>query len=119
MHFALGCLIAIDATCAPADISFPQDLKLLNDAREITEKIIDKLHIPGEKAKPRTYRQEARKHFLNISKSKKKTYGKLRKAIRKQLVYISRNFKYIDTMLKDGSELSEKDIEKLAVLVKL
>ena len=111
--------IAIDATCAPADIAFPQDLNLLNDAREITEKIIDKLHIPGKKTKPRTYRQEARKNFLNMSKSKKKTYGKLRKTIRKQLGYISRNFKYIDIMLKDGGELSENDIKKLAVLVKL
>jgi hypothetical protein len=111
--------IAIDATCAPADIAFPQDLKLLNDAREITENFIDKLHIPGKKPKPRTYRQEARKNFLNISKSKKKTYTKLRKAIRKQLGYIGRNFKYINTMLEDGGELSENDIEKLAVLVKL
>jgi len=111
--------IAIDATCAPADIAFPQDLKLLNDAREITEKLIDKLHIPGERPKPRTYRKEARKNFLNISKSKKKTTQKLRKAIRKQLGYISRNFKHIDTILEDGSELSEKDIEKLAVLVNL
>ncbi len=39
-----GTLI-IDATCAPADITFPTDLKLLNHAREITETVIDTLHV--------------------------------------------------------------------------
>lgn len=111
--------IAIDATCAPADIAFPQDLILLNKARETTEKMIDKLHIQSDKPKPRTYRQQARKNFLNISKSKKKSSAKLRKAIRKQLGYISRNFKHIDTMLQAGCGLQTKDIEKLSILVKL
>lgn len=38
-----GKLIA-DATCAPADITYPTDLKILNQAREQTEKVIDILH---------------------------------------------------------------------------
>lgn len=33
--------LLIDASCAPADISFPTDLKLLNHSRELTEEIID------------------------------------------------------------------------------
>ncbi len=33
----------VDATCAPADISYPTDLGLLNDAREKSEILIDKL----------------------------------------------------------------------------
>jgi hypothetical protein len=33
--------LILDATCAPADISYPTDLKLLNQARVQTEKIID------------------------------------------------------------------------------
>jgi hypothetical protein len=52
-------LIAIDATCAPADISYPTDLGLLNLARVHTEKIIDILYkqIKGKNnKKPRTYR---------------------------------------------------------------
>ena len=33
--------LILDATCAPGDISYPTDLKLLNQGREQTEKIID------------------------------------------------------------------------------
>jgi IS5 family transposase len=36
--------LILDATCAPADIKYPTDLGLLNQAREHTEKIIDALH---------------------------------------------------------------------------
>ena len=35
--------LILDATCAPADIKYPTDLGLLNQAREHTEKIIDAL----------------------------------------------------------------------------
>ena len=35
--------LVLDATCAPADIRYPSDLSLLNEARENTEKIIDEL----------------------------------------------------------------------------
>ena len=34
----------IDATCVPADISHPTDLSLLNEARELTERLIDVMH---------------------------------------------------------------------------
>ena len=44
----------VDATCAPSQIKYPQDTELLNEAREITEKVIDELHIPGNGKKPRT-----------------------------------------------------------------
>ena len=33
-----------DATCAPADIRYPNDLGLLNEARVASEGIIDSLH---------------------------------------------------------------------------
>jgi len=35
--------LTIDASCTPADITFPTDLKLLNEASESTEQIIDDL----------------------------------------------------------------------------
>ena len=44
----------------------------MNEAREITEKVIDELHIPGNGKKPRTYRKKARKQYLQIARSKKK-----------------------------------------------
>ena len=36
--------LIVDATCAPADISYPTDLNLLNKARQFTEKVIDILY---------------------------------------------------------------------------
>ena len=57
----------VDATCAPSQIKYPQDTQLLNEAREITEKVIDELHIPGNGKKPRTYRKKARKQYLQIA----------------------------------------------------
>ena len=38
--------LIVDATCAPADITYRTDLKLVNQAREKTEEIIDSMHAP-------------------------------------------------------------------------
>ena len=38
--------LLIDATCIPSDITYPTDLKLLNQAREKTEQMIDVLFEP-------------------------------------------------------------------------
>jgi len=35
--------LILDATCAPAEISYPNDLGILNQGREQTEEIIDSL----------------------------------------------------------------------------
>ena len=75
--------LLVDATCTPADITYPTDLKLLGETREKTEALIDILHKPliGQASKPRTYRQQARKRFLTIVKQKKPGRKKIRKAI--------------------------------------
>jgi IS5 family transposase len=36
--------LSIDASYTPADITYPTDLKLLNEARESTDRIIDDLY---------------------------------------------------------------------------
>jgi len=46
--------LIIDATCAPADITYPTDLKILNSAREKTESIIDILHSEKQNPKKKT-----------------------------------------------------------------
>lgn len=96
--------LIVDATCTPADITYPTDLNLLNDAREKTEEIIDTMHTPfiGEKRKPRTYRQKARKDYLAVAKQKKPGYKKIRKAIGKQLRYLKRNLQTIEKRVKAG-----------------
>lgn len=103
--------LLVDATCAPADITFPTDLKLLNKAREKSEEIIDIHHEPhiGIKKKPRTYRRKARKDFLSIAKSKRLSKGKRRKSIRRQLGYLSRNLKTISKLSNDRHSLFALD----------
>lgn len=100
--------LLVDATCTPADITYPTDLKLLGEAREKTEHYIDLLHAPfvGERKKPRTYRQKARRQYLSVAKQKKLGAKKIRKAIGQQLRYIKRNLGHIATMLDNGASLS-------------
>jgi IS5 family transposase len=96
--------LIVDATCTPADVTYPTDLNLLNKAREKTEEMIDSMHAPlvGKIKKPRTYRQRARKDYLAVAKQKRPGYKKVRKAIGKQLCYLRRNLKNIDTMASEG-----------------
>jgi len=113
--------LIVDATCTPADITYPTDLKLLNEAREKTEEIIDRMHEPlvGFKKKPRTYRQKARKDYLAVAKQKRPGPKKIRKAIRKQLGYLKRNLHNIDIMASEGllKRLSKR-LYRLVLVIK-
>lgn len=42
----------VDATCAPSHIRYPQDVSLLNEARENAEKLLDVLHDPADGKSP-------------------------------------------------------------------
>jgi hypothetical protein len=94
----------VDATCTPADIAYPTDLSLLNEAREKSEEIIDAMHEPfvGVRKMPRTYRQKARKAYLAVAKQKKPGTRKIRRAIGQQLRYLKRNLGIIDRMAEEG-----------------
>ncbi len=62
-----GTLI-VDATCAPEDMRFPNDVTLLDEARRKTERIIDCLQnyaLEGYE-KPRTYRKKAKSFFVAL-----------------------------------------------------
>jgi IS5 family transposase len=113
-----GTLI-LDATCAPQKIAFPQDINLLNEARENLEGIIDTICYEYNEPKPRTYRQVARKDYLSLAKKKRRTSKAIRKAIKKQLQYIRRDLKYIDQYLAEGKEMSRKQAERLLVIWEL
>jgi len=93
--------LILDATVAPQAIRYPTDLSLLNEARELTEKIIDHLYPHTDlKAKPRTYRQKARKAYLAIAKQKRPAAKVRRKGIKQQLQYLRRNLKHIAGLLE-------------------
>lgn len=109
--------IIIDATCIPADITYPQDLNLLNSAREKLEGYIDQLHSPFESKNPRTYRKIARKDFLNVSKARKKNSKKMHKAIRKQLNYFARDIRYVANFIVSGKKLNSRQAEEYEVIL--
>ena len=93
--------LILDTTVAEQAIRYPTDLSLLNEARELTEKIIDALHAKSsEKKKPRTYRQKARKAYLAIVKQRKPGTKALRRGIRQQLQYLRRNLNHIERQLQ-------------------
>ena len=80
--------LTIDASCTPADITYQTDLKLLNEARELTERIIDDLIEKGSGFggyRPRYDRGKARTNYLNVAKQKKPRRCKITAAIRRQL----------------------------------
>jgi hypothetical protein len=97
--------LLIDATCTPVDIRHPTDLSLLNEAREVTEILIDAMHSQVRESfghKPRTHRRKARQQFLAVAKKKKPRINKIRKAIRQQLGYLKRNLASIDALIACG-----------------
>ena len=101
--------LVLDATCAPADIRYPTDLNLLNQAREASEKILDVLYRSIQSSyqrKPRTYRRNARQDYLKVSKQKRPRRTVMRKAVGKQLRYLRRNLNHIDTLLQNGACLT-------------
>ena len=113
-----GTLI-LDATCAPQNISFPQDVNLLNEARENLETIIDTVCCEYDDSKPRTYRRNARKDYLALAKQRRRTSKAIRKAIKKQLQYVRRDLGFIDSFLEEGKTLSTKDAGRLTVIRKV
>jgi hypothetical protein len=93
--------LILDATVAPQAIRYPTDLSLLNEAREISEQIIDVLYpqTPLQK-KPRTYRKKARKAYLALVKQRRPAGKVRRRGIKQQLQYLRRNLKHIEALLE-------------------
>jgi hypothetical protein len=115
----------IDATCAPVDIRHPTDLSLLNEAREVTEILIDAMHPQVRESfghKPRTHRKQARQQFLAVAKKKRPRINKIRKAIKQQLGHLKRNLASIDGLIACGGCLlaaGRQIYQKLLVISEL
>ena len=97
--------LILDATVAPQAIRFPTDLSLLNEARQFSEQIIDKLYPQTDlKKKPRTYRKNARKAYLGVVKKRRPGSKVLRRGIKRQLQYLRRNLGHIEQLLDSFPE---------------
>ena len=114
-----GTLI-LDATCAPQNIEYPQDVNLLNECREKLEKLIDNICDNFNYYTPRMYRENARKDYLSLAKCKKRPAKRIRKAVKQQLQYVRRDLKYVDEFLAlDDIKLTEKQAEMIDVIRKI
>ena len=101
--------LTIDASCTPADITYPTDLKLLNEARCSTERIIDDLceqRSDLRTHRPRYDRGKARANFLSVAKQKKPRRRKIKATIYRQLDYLQRNLDAIDALIASGATFS-------------
>jgi IS5 family transposase len=112
--------LIVDASCTPADIRYPTDLGLLNEAREKSEGIIDRLQEPlrGEEKKPRTYRGRARRDYLRAVKKRNLGGKELHKALGKQLRYLRRDLGHIEGLVQKSSLelLSRREYRNLLVI---
>ncbi|WNZ28066.1 IS5 family transposase (plasmid) [Leptolyngbya sp. NK1-12] len=117
--------LIVDASCTPADIRYPTDLSLLNEAREHTERILDLLYAQVREQvtqKPRTYRLKARQQYLPIAKQRRVKPKLRRKAVGQQLRYLRRNLAHIDALIAAGASLAQLDNQlyrKLLVISEL
>jgi IS5 family transposase len=97
--------LKLDASIADQYITAPNDLKLVNRAREETERLVDELYKKGNyDTKPRTYRRNARKEYLALAKKRKKSKKEIRVNIGKQLRYVRRNISTIEKMLDKAEQ---------------
>ena len=91
------------------NIRYPQDVSLLNEAREKLEKIICRFCKSYDLPLPRRYKKCARKDYLAFAKSKKHSAKKIRKALRKQLGYVARDIRYLEEFMSNGYAATDKE----------
>ncbi len=94
--------LKLDATVADQYVRYPNDLGLLNEARQKTEKLIDQLYEYNKdqiKVKPRTYRKVAQKKYLSEAKKRQNNPKTLRSAKRYMLNCLDRNIRTTNQMM--------------------
>ena len=112
--------LVVDATCAPADIAYPVDVRLLHRARLQSEALIDELHAqrPSGSLKPRTYREKLQHKWRVFIKIRKPSRSKIRAMHKILLMALQRNIRHIDRLLDElgvGS-LKNKSLRRMWIL---
>ena len=106
--------MVVDATCAPQNIRFPQDVNILNEGREKLENSICSICYIHNLYRPRMYRRNGRRDYLNFARSRKK----IRKAIKKQLSYLKRDLDHVRWLADYGYEADCLEVERAFSLSK-
>jgi hypothetical protein len=65
------------------------------------------------------YRRQGRKNYLALAKTKKRSTKKIRFTIRKQLSYVRRDIKYLESFMSEGYAPNRKEIKHLLTIFKL
>lgn len=86
--------LKLDATVAPQHVGYPTDTRLLHEARQYSEELIDALYYSSGhwSSKPRTYRRQAQQSYLAFAKKRKPQKRTVRRQRRKQLGYLRRRY---------------------------
>jgi transposase, IS5 family len=115
--------LLVDATVAEQQIAYPTDLNLLGESRENLERMVRKASAVMGMNTPRMYSEMARKKYLTVAKSKRKSHSALRRGIREQLQYVKRDLRYMDGLVQYSEmvrlSLEERDWKLLRVIHEL
>jgi IS5 family transposase len=114
-----GTLI-LDASCAPQDIQYPTDTRLLHESRQKLEGMMDTLQAGREERKPRNYRQRANKEYKRFCRNRRPTRKEIRTVLRRQLQYVSRDLRLVAEMQQDSTvTLSERQRRDLEIVTRV
>jgi len=98
----------IDATIVPADISYPTDCKLLDEAREwLCSKILEVKRVAGIKRAIRTYRRVGKWAYREFTRRRRRTRKYVRKVQGKLLRFVKRNLRQMDELLEEAAGVLE------------
>lgn len=93
----VGNKLMLDATVFPANIGYPNDVKLLNTTREwLCETILRVKNVLNPEEKVRTYRRVARRVYCRYCKVKRKHQTLIRKTTKQMIRYTSRNIRQLE-----------------------
>jgi len=97
-----GNRLVLDATVFPVNISYPNDVKLLNSTREwACETILRVKQLLDPALKIRTYRRVARRTYLSYCKKRRKKKVFINKTIKQMIRFTARNMAQLESLLSE------------------
>jgi len=109
--------LILDATCAPQDIQYPTDVRLLHESRLKLEAMQDALQESRQLPKPRNYRQRAQKDYNRFCRNRRPSCALIRKAVKQQLSYVARDLRIVEQMQVDSTvSLNPRESASLATI---
>jgi hypothetical protein len=103
-----GKKLMLDATVFEANITYPNDVKLLNTVREwCCHTILNVKNGLDPKQKIRTMRRAARNVYLQYQKTRRKTDAYIRKTRNRMLRFTNRNMAQLELLVEKAKSMAE------------